>query len=324
MQSEPTVQADPAEIPAALSEAIPTSENLIPTGEKPVKRSRKSLVAIILLVVALLTTMGFLAFYLFELAAAQVRIDDQDRELEEQRTLIEKKETFGAAMQELMDTARKFDGVPMSTIVPFSDYESLAAQAWGHRWRPVALELDIDAVRTATSELEQILAAAEAEASTNATGTKYEEVIDLLGRGFASSLIDESADSVCGSDVLACVAWDNPYLVLFDAADMSLPYMSDWLKTGLAYHEFAHVLQATNPEPTGIAVDAFGGDLETMADCFALTYLDGWTLNHRVWVGQYTYWDASIGYGYTCDESQRQVVREWHESLGFAMRTISQ
>ena len=51
--------------------------------------------------------------------------------------------------------------------------------------------------------------------------------------------------------------------------------MNDWLRTGLAYHEYAHVLQFNNPEQTETAVESFGGDWETMADCYALTFLPG-------------------------------------------------
>ena len=100
--------------------------------------------------------------------------------------------------------------------------------------------------------------------------------------------------------------------------------MTDWLRTGIAYHEFAHVLQFTNPGPTDTALESFDGDTETMADCFALTYLDGWTLDHTIWINRYRYWEVSIGYGYTCNETQRQVVRDWYGQLGFQSRPITQ
>jgi hypothetical protein len=61
-----------------------------------------------------------------------------------------------------------------------------------------------------------------------------------------------------------------------------------------------------------------------MADCFALTYLDGWTLDHKVYVSSFEYWQVSIGYGYTCDDGQRQVIRDWYEQLGFHSQPISQ
>lgn len=84
------------------------------------------------------------------------------------------------------------------------------------------------------------------------------------------------------------------------------------------------MLQFTNPELTEEAVEAFGGDHETMADCFALTYLAGWTLDHRVYVTRYSWWDVNIGYGYTCNDSQKQVVRDWYTQLGYTSEPISQ
>jgi hypothetical protein len=100
--------------------------------------------------------------------------------------------------------------------------------------------------------------------------------------------------------------------------------MTDWLRTGIAYHEFAHVLQLANPEATATALEAFGGDNEQMADCYALTYLDGWTLDHTIWTSNVEYWEVSIGYGYTCSAEQMQVVRDWHEQIGFTSKPISQ
>jgi hypothetical protein len=94
------------------------------------------------------------------------------------------------------------------------------------------------------------------------------------------------------------------------------------MRTGVAYHEFAHVLQFTNPQPTAEAVTAFGGDMETMADCYALTFLDGWTLDHEVWTTPYEGWEVSVGYGYVCDEAQRQVIREWAAKLGVEPREL--
>ncbi|MFD1715591.1 hypothetical protein ACFSBZ_14045 [Amnibacterium flavum] len=33
--------------------------------------------------------------------------------------------------------------------------------------------------------------------------------------------------------------------------------------------------------------------------------------------------DLSMGYGYTCDEAQRQVIRDWNSQLGFHITPIS-
>lgn len=250
-------------------------------------------------------------------------IDDQRRELEKQRDLIDKKETFGAAMNDLVNTASNFDGVLLGALVPTDSYSALAQRAWTHRWKPFVMDIEIEAARTAKVELDDLLTAAEAEASTNATATAYETAIDALGRGFVTSVVDD-ADALCLDDVLACVDSTDPYTVHFDSADNGEPYMTDWLRTGIAYHEFAHTLQITNPKLTEATLEAFAGDDETMADCFALTYLDGWTLDHRIWVGRYQYWDISIGYGYTCNDAQRQAVRDWYGQLGVRVQPVSQ
>ena len=320
--------APPLAIPVVTTAAYPVDATVgdsVAEAEKPPKKKRriKALISIILLSLALATAGGFLAYYLIQLDKAQSRIEEQDREIEEQKNIIDKKETFGAAMSALMDTAAKFDGVLVADMVPFHRYEVYAAQGWAHRWKASTMDRHIDEVQTATTELEGLLAAATAEASANVTGTIYETITDQLGAGYVSSVIDD-ADTLCEDDVIACVVSDNPHVVHFDAGDNALPYMTDWLKTGVAYHEFAHVMQDTNPEPTETALASFDGDVETMADCFALTYLDGWKLDHRVWVSSYMYWDVSIGYGYTCNETQRQVIRDWYGQLGFHIQPISQ
>ena len=276
-----------------------------------------------LLGVALAAAIAVLVILFIRLDGANTRIEKQDGQLEEQRELIEKKETFGAAMKVLMDTAAGFEGVLMTSIVPLDRYEAIAGQAWSHRWDPFQLDGDIADARAATADLDELLSAATVEATTNSTGTTNEAVIDQLGGGYVASVIDD-ADTLCETDVLACVISNDPYTVHFDAADSSVPYMTDWLRTGLAYHEFAHVLQMTNPAPTETALESFGGDQETMADCFALTYLDGWTLDHTIWVSSYQYWEVSVGYGYTCNDAQRQAVRDWYGQLGVQVRPISQ
>jgi len=277
----------------------------------------------VLLAITLAAVIATLVVYLVQLGQANDLIIEQKQQLEEQSDLIDKKETFGAAMGELLTAAQSFDGVLMASIVPTDEYELFARQAWVHRWNSNAVDRDIEHVVTATAELKVLLAAASTQASTNVTGTVYETVTDQLGGGFVTSTL-EDADTLCGADVLGCVSSDDPYIVHFDAADHALPYMNDLLATGVAYHEFAHVLQFTNPQPTTTALDAFGGDSETMADCYALTYLPGWKLHHRVWVSSYQYYEVDIGYGYTCNESQRQVIRDWYEQLGYTTGPIAQ
>lgn len=53
-----------------------------------------------------------------------------------------------------------------------------------------------------------------------------------------------------------------------------------------------------------------------MADCYALTELDGWSSHHEVPIDDSSLWEVSVGYGVTCDDAQRARIREWVSSVG--------
>ena len=59
-----------------------------------------------------------LGFGYLQLTDANTLIEQQDRELQEQRDLIDKKETFSAAMQSLQSKAAEFDGVLLAADRP--------------------------------------------------------------------------------------------------------------------------------------------------------------------------------------------------------------
>lgn len=290
-----------------------------PTSRRP----RGARIAVTLLSIALAAVSGALAFYLVQLAAANALLEKKQQQIEEQEILIDKKETFGASMDRLMHTLREFDGMLLPSLIPFERFEETARNAWRQRHSPASLDIYTASISLDNEKLQKVLATAQSEAAGNATGTTDEAVIDELSSGFATVVFDD-ADALCETDVLACVVSDEPTVIHVDSKNDALPYMTGWLRTGLAYHEFAHVLQNTNPGPTETAVEAFGGDRETMADCFALTFLDGWTLDHTVWVSGSRYWKVNIGYGYTCNDEQRQTIRNWYDELGFTARSISQ
>lgn len=302
----PTIDGATAEVPPA----------------KP-KRKWGWIIAVILLGLGLLAVAAVLILSLIRLGEAQELIGDQKKQLQEQQDVIDEKESFGAAMTELMATAHQFDGLPFADIVPVDRFQSLATRAWQQRWNTENVATTTAEVQAENEALKAVLAAAQAQAASNASGTNYESVIDQLGRGFVTALMDDP-DTLCESDVLGCVKWDDPYTVHFDQADGYHESMTDWIRTGVAYHEYAHVLQATNFEATEEAVAAFGGDYETMADCYSFAYLPGWTLDHTTYVSDFMYWEVSVGYGYTCDESQRQVIRNWNDSLGVQIQPITQ
>jgi hypothetical protein len=296
-----------------------------PALAPPEKKKRKWgwIIAVILLALGLITVGIILILSLIRLGEAQELIGDQKEQIQEQEDVIEEKESFSSAMNELMATAHLFDGLPYGDIVPIDRYQNLATGAWEHRWDPATVALDTVEVQAETADLNAILTAAQEQAATNVSGTNYEAVVDQLGTGYVTSAFDDP-DTLCESDVLGCVMWDDPYTIHFDQADGYHESMNDWIRTGVAYHEYAHVLQGTNLYETDLAAEAFGGDYETMADCYVFTYLPGWTLDHTVFVGDGSYWEVSVGYGYTCNESQRQSIRDWVASIGVQVEAITQ
>lgn len=304
--------SDEVKSPDPIAEAI--AGEPVATGPAARHRDRDKprragwIVAISLLVVALLGAGAFIYFTL-------VRLDEAITKIEKQQELLDEKETFSAAMRDLVATASRLEGIRYSALMPQARIQTLATRGWDHRLDASAVARDTRDVRELTGELVALVEAAQEQAAANTSGTTYESVIDSLGGGYVKILVDD-ADTICnGGDVLGCVISDDPYTIHFDAADAGAPYMTDFIRTGVAYHEFAHVLQVTNPDETEVALAAFGGDIETMADCFALTYLDGWTLHQRVDINSFQYYEVDIGYGYTCDDAQKQVVRDWYESL---------
>lgn len=288
----------------------------------PRRRSVGLIVTIVLLAVFLAAALGGGGWLYLQLEQAHETIQQQDDRIRQQRELIDRKETFGAAMTELMQTVALLEGVTVGRLVDLERYQTLAASGWFNRWNAPRVDASTERVREATAELEQLMAAAEAEAASNASGSAYEEVLDRLGSGFVTTQLTGSDG--CGMEAMACVWSNDPRTVIFIDAEIAPAHITDWIITGIAYHEFAHVLQYTHPEPTEVAAEAFGGDWESMADCFSLTYLDGWSLEHTVWVSSFQYWEVEVGYGYTCNEDQRQVIRDWYEQLGFQPQPVSQ
>jgi len=317
----PTTPAPaPAPAPEPLLEPEPEPE---PASAKP-RRKKGPIIAIVLLAVGLAAVAGVLTFALVQLDKAFVLIEEQQRELDEQRDLIDQKETFSQSATELMSTAAQFDGLPFSTMVNPNTLETLIQSGWTHRWNSAALERASTNVDEETARLAALIAEAEEQKASNGTGTHFEKVTDRLGQGFISTSLTDT-DEICEQDVWGCVGGDDPYTIHYDHAETRAePFMNNTIREGVAYHEYAHVLQFTNPAQTEKALTAFDGDWETMADCFALTYLDGWKLDHTIWVSSYEYWEVSVGYGYTCNSEQRKVIREWRESLGYQHEPISQ
>lgn len=274
------------------------------------------------IITAILLSLGIVAAAIVAVLL-YLRLEEAEQVIQDQSDLIDEKETFGEAMGDLLETAAQFEGVKFGTLVPQDRFELLASRAWNQRWEAGAATELAEEARATKAELEAMLAGAADQAGTNASGSVYEKVLDKLGRGWVTTSIDD-ADKLCEDDVLGCVTSDDPYTVHIDKRDAAHESMTDFIRQGLSYHEFAHVLQFTNPTETELALESFKGDPEWMADCYALTYLKGWKLDHTVWITDYSYYEVSVGYGKDCNSKQKRAIRDWYEGLGYQPGTVSQ
>ena len=296
----------------------------------PAKRRHPALPWIIVLASLLVVAIGGLVYLLVQnglknaaLDDANDQIDQQQQQIQQQNDMLNQKESFGAAMDQLMQVVAQFDGAPTATVVPVADYQDTADAAWQQRRDTAAVAALTAQIQDDTTALQGVLDAAAQQRATNASGTVGEGVVDRLGQGFATTVYDD-AKALCGvDDAIGCVSSDDPTTVHLDAAGFSEPYTDDWGRTYVAEHEFAHVLQFTNPDPTETALDAFGGDVETMADCYALTLSNSWSLSRKVTVGGWVY-TVDYGYGQVCNASQRDVIRQWISDIGFRYAPITQ
>lgn len=292
-----------------------------PPGRPRMPRRTLALVVVLasLCVLALAAVAVLALLYL----RAEDRIADQEDRIDELDDLVDVKEEFGAAMERLMDTAEQFEGAPMASLVPFDAYEGLARQAWNDRHALERVGNHTAQADRYTEHLAGLLERAAAERAENRTGSYPEELLDEIGQGFASLVYGE-ADELCEDDVLGCVVDSEPYVVNLDRADLDHPAVDRWGRRYVTLHEFAHVLQFTNPEATAEAEKSFGGDWEFMADCYALNAMNSRSLERRVWVSAYEYWDTTYGYGRVCDSGQREVIDDWVEQSGVHYRAVSQ
>jgi len=165
-------------------------------------------------------------------------------------------------------------------------------------------------------DLQQRIADAEVRRS-NASGTLSEALVDAAGNGFID--IQWDAATACTADdredwrTIGCVKKGDSLTVhLLPEQD----FANEWALRMTVMHELAHVYQRADVarfrDGDGVYEDLiaqglFQGNEEAMADCYALTYYGEWTL---------TTGDYSIGYGYVCDETERQAIRDWAADVG--------
>lgn len=305
----------------------PPADALRPPTDEPVPppartRRRRSPVLIVTTAVVGAVVIAALAWLVVTVVQLQdvierqtERIEEQDEEISDLNDLIDERDAFSAAMDEYRETVASVEGVPMADLVPADEVQALSETAWEKRRTAGSGTARAERLRTLSAEVAERRTAAEAEAATNATGTLMESVLDQVGRGYARLAFDD-VDALCEDDVVGCVTSDDPYIVHFDQADMFHPSMDDWARHYVTLHEFAHVMQYTNPAATAAVESSFGDDWEFMADCYALRELNAWSLHRQVWVSSYEYWENDLGYGRVCDAAQREVIGSWLTQVG--------
>lgn len=166
--------------------------------------------------------------------------------------------------------------------------------------------------RSIRETLEQRIADA-ATRRTNVSGSVTEAIVDEAGQGFIDIAWD--ADTQCatsrradeGRVTIGCVS-DEP-LAVHLAPESQLG--GDLAMREVVLHELTHLYMRADSDAHGSELGTaallveqghFQGNSESFADCYALTYLDLWTL---------TFDGREYGYGYICTPEERQLVREW-------------
>lgn len=168
--------------------------------------------------------------------------------------------------------------------------------------------------------LQQRIIDAEAR-STNASGTLTESIVDSAGQGYID--IKWDATTACstsekpGRITTGCVS-ENP-IGIHILPDNEMRG-GDWGKRLVVLHELAHLYQRADLDLRAQSESSesmklmdkglFQDNSEKMADCYALTYLNEWSLSDGT---------VSLGYGYVCNESERQAIREWATGINAPM-----
>lgn len=228
-----------------------------------------------------------------------------------------------------------------------TEYEKLAAQLDGNPVAPLVaqptrfqrLQADAEALKASTalekvrqaqartlaeratkyrSDLQRLITAAEGRRA-NASGTSEEQLVDSAGNGFID--IQWNADSECStsenpeSTTAGCVT-NTPEQLIVHILPREKMRGGDEAARITTLHELAHLYQHTDVETTADGevgpatklkeAGLFQGSGEVMSDCYALTYLG---------LNSLTVGDVTLGYGYVCNDSERQAIRDWAKAI---------
>jgi len=140
---------------------------------------------------------------------------------------------------------------------------------------------------------------------------------------------EECGETALGHVAIGCAGGTTAHVNADELADWSV---DDYAWTGVAFHEFAHIVQdEADYAKTGVLSAAFAGkggfdddDLETSADCFVRAYFDPDFFADRTLRHDGRNWTVHApGYGYVCSDAEVGIVRDWYGAKPFHFARIA-
>lgn len=218
------------------------------------------------------------------------------------------------------ELAAQLEGNPVAPLVlQLGKSDRLDARIAEGTTNPFQVEDFVEEATALREALETRVLDAESRRG-NASGTISEEIVDAAGDGFINITWDASTQCSTsqseGRKTAGCTSGDPlsvhilPENELFGEIGVRITTL----------HELAHLYQNAEVEMYQAQGQSkimdlkdqgyFEGSGEKLADCYALTYTNTWTLSYE---------QGSIGYGYVCNEAERQAIREWAREIGAPM-----
>jgi len=225
------------------------------------------------------------------------------------------------AMGEYHELASLLDGNPVAALVTRPARAERLDAALAEP--PMNVYHAQDVLERATQYRDELRALVNEAAGrrTDSSDSEAARLVDAAGKGFIALRAD--ADTECatsdeaGTTTAGCTSSDELAVHVLPGSKRIGG------KAGLKYvvlHELAHLYQYADGEAAGPDGDSesftlkqqglFQGSGESMADCYALTYLDRRSL---------TFGDAVMGYDYVCNDQERAAIRTWAAHMNAPM-----
>lgn len=229
--------------------------------------------------------------------------------------IAENMAAYQADLEAIRTLSADFAGNPVAPLIlDQSELDRIAAQAADPDMTVFASRSVKQSISWFRANLETVVAAAQ-QRRTNASGTASEALVDQAGNGYIDIAWDaaqECNDPSSEESAIGCAeGGSSPVVHIMGESD----FPSALAVEHVVLHELAHVYQRADAarfdDQSGeagrlTAQGLFNGSDESFADCYALTYQNLWSLDFGEWI---------YGYGYVCNDSERQAMREWAASM---------